>query len=271
MLISKIDQLLCIFLCTYLKENRWCYFTNWRQKILARSHTKFGYDQENKSYFAYEKDIGAIYFSEKYRHLRLYSRGLSTRLEKLARDYFIDDINFSDGDTVIDCGANIGELGRYLIWKGYKVNYIAFEPSVNEFEKIHLNTQTKHAYNFGLFDKSELITFYRSSETADSSFIEPSLYTERLQMYVKRLDTINIPNKIKLLKLEAEGAEPEVIWGAEGVLKNIEYISADLGFERGVHQESTELEVSSILKREGFKAVSKNSDRLTVLFRRIQP
>ena len=34
--------------------------------------------------------------------------------------------------------------------------------------------------------------------------------------------------KIKLLKLEAEGAEPEVIIGSLKVLKYIDYIAADL-------------------------------------------
>ena len=45
--------------------------------------------------------------------------------------------------------------------------------------------------------------------------------------------------KIKLLKLQAEGAEPEVSKGSLNSLKNIKFITADLGPERGLNQEST--------------------------------
>ncbi len=43
---------------------------------------------------------------------------------------------------------------------------------------------------------------------------------------------------VQLLKLEAEGAEPEVLAGASAHLSRIDYIAADLGPERGVSQEA---------------------------------
>ena len=48
-----------------------------------------------------------------------------------------------------------------------------------------------------------------------------------------RLDSIeSLKNRnIKLLKLEAEGAELQVLYGCKNILNNIEYISADIGFE----------------------------------------
>ena len=63
----------------------------------------------------------------------------------------------------------------------------------------------------------------------------------------------NLSNKrIKLLKLEAEGFEPEVLLGGKNSLKNIEYICADLGPERGVAENLTVVEVNEILERAGF-------------------
>ena len=82
-----------------------------------------------------------------------------------------------------------------------------------------------------------------------------------------RLDTLLESRPIKLLKLEAEGAEPEAIAGAEGLLGNIEYVSADLGFERGVGQTSTLGEVSNFLLTRGFEIVANGNRRLTVLYR----
>ena len=38
-------------------------------------------------------------------------------------------ILFSDGDLVIDCGANVGEINIALKLQGIYVNYFAFEPN----------------------------------------------------------------------------------------------------------------------------------------------
>ena len=45
--------------------------------------------------------------------------------------------------------------------------------------------------------------------------------------------------KIKLLKLEAEGYEPEILLGANKILDKIEYIAIDGGYERGKNSEET--------------------------------
>ena len=42
-----------------------------------------------------------------------YSRGLFERGEGIGRTYFLDQINFKNGDSIIDCGANTGDL---LLW-----------------------------------------------------------------------------------------------------------------------------------------------------------
>jgi hypothetical protein len=45
--------------------------------------------------------------------------------------------------------------------------------------------------------------------------------------------------KEKLVKLEAEGFEPDILRGSEGVLKNIEFIAVGGGYERGNHRQQT--------------------------------
>ena len=42
-----------------------------------------------------------------------------------------------------------------------------------------------------------------------------------------------------LLKVEAEGAEPEVLQGLKKNLSRVEFITVDCGFERGLNQKST--------------------------------
>ncbi|MEK9614503.1 MAG: hypothetical protein VW080_11350, partial [Flavobacteriaceae bacterium] len=74
-------------------------------------------------------------------------------------------------------------------------------------------------------------------------------------------------SKIKLIKLEAEGFEPEIIEGLRKNLKNVEYISADLGFERGVNQETTAPKVINYLLKNGFKLLAFGESRNTFLFK----
>ena len=73
---------------------------------------------------------------------------------------------------------------------------------------------------------------------------------------------------IKLLKIEAEGAEPQVIRGCSGILDRTEFISADLGFERGVLRDSTFIPVTNFLLSHGFELMAMNFDRLTALYKR---
>ena len=51
--------------------------------------------------------------------------------------------------------------------------------------------------------------------------------------------------QIKLLKLEAEGAELQVLYGCKNILNKIEYISADIGFELEQGTKSNKKEVIS--------------------------
>ena len=71
---------------------------------------------------------------------------------------------------------------------------------------------------------------------------------------------------VKLLKLEAEGLEPEILKGSKNFLKNIEYIAADLGPERGINKECTLAEVTAILTKNNFEMLDFNYPRITALF-----
>jgi hypothetical protein len=72
---------------------------------------------------------------------------------------------------------------------------------------------------------------------------------------------------VKLLKLEAEGAEPEILAGAEDCLERVEYISADLGPERGLALESTAAAVTNFLISRGFMLIDVVPGRWTFLFK----
>ena len=208
-----------------------------------------------------------IYFSNKSQALHAYSSGLTKRLHDLSRVYFLNEIEFKDGDLILDCGANVGDIHCYLkTFEKAAIRYIGFEPSPPEFKALSENAGSDNSRNVGLWNKSGTLRFYLSSDGADSSLIEPPVFSQVIDVKTVRLDEM-IDEPIKLLKLEAEGAEPEVLLGALGALSSIEYISADLSMERGKFQESTIIPVVNFLLENGFIIQNIRFDRLVVLFK----
>ncbi len=191
-----------------------------------------------------------------------------SQLQKFRDAYLLDMINFSDGETVIDCGANIGELNISLKEKGLNLNYVAFEPDKEIFDCLKYNNPEENCilYNLGLSDKNTTQDFFIDSTGGNSSFVDFGV-SEFKHVKVSRLDSIATSNKIKLLKVDAEGYEPEVLEGTEGIYEKIEYVSVDFGNERGVEQESTIVKVNKTLTDNGFSLIGLSEIRMVGLYR----
>ena len=193
-----------------------------------------------------------------------YSNGLVKRAQYMENVYSLNLINFKKGDLIFDCGANVGDLKLWFEYKNIDVNYVGFEPGPNEYKSLIKNIYPSIAHNVGLWNCNDKVEFFISSDFGDSSFIEPQKFTKKITIPSKRLDKfINL--KIKLLKVEAEGAEPEIIEGIGDKLDLIEYISADLGFERNL--ESTFAPVTNCLLERNFEVINIYPSRVSVLFR----
>lgn len=220
-------------------------------------------------FYLYDSHLGkGIYFLHLER-LPIYLNGLEKRLKGLFEEYLLGELEFNDGDIILDCGANIGELGLYFKFFKPYIDYRCFEPSPREFKCLKLNLgEYGMANNVGLWNEEGQLDFFICSETADSSLIKPKHYTDVIQIPVKTLDDF-VGEPIKLLKLEAEGAEPEILKGLKINHKYIENFSCDVGFERGVDAETTIYEVFDILLSIGRRFVKINQARLIVLFRNI--
>ena len=208
-------------------------------------------------------------FSHKIRHQRqcnlTFKFGWEARAKSLGEVYFLKKINFKDGDTVIDCGANVGDLKLWFDFKNIKIDYVGFEPSPIEFKCLKANVQPSKVHNVGLWNSEDEIKFYLSSQGADSSLIEPPTYSSVTVTKTLRLERF-LSGPVKCLKLEAEGAEPEVLEGLGDKLRYVEYIAADLGFERGIAEESTLVAVTNFLLSNGFELMDISHDRICALF-----
>ena len=248
---------------------------------------KFLNIKKHKSYFLLKELSDSITINWSFpsinrsRPRSLYKYGLKSRAYELANSYKLDQISFKDRDIIIDCGANYGDLWLYFKFLKKSVKYLAIEPGKDELKTLKRNIKNLNQFNgkskiyhFALGDKNKETEFFYSPEDADSSIIKPTNFKSTYKVQVKTLNTFfneeSLSNKkIKLLKLEAEGFEPEILYGGEKAIRNIEFIAADLGPERGIQKLVTLPDVCNFLLRNNFIIKSINEKRMTVLFENI--
>ena len=229
--------------------------------LLLKKKSKLNY--ENGMYYASDNS-GKFHFPNK-RVVRMLT-GIVEQSNKLFDLYCLDEITFSRDDKVIDCGANTGELYPYLKKIVPELEYIAFEPDQKVYDCLLKNVIDDRATlrSEALSNKSEMTKFYNATYSADSS-LEYSGDKSYTKVKTIKLDDLELTN-IKLLKIDAEGHELEVLQGALKTLSQIMYISVDFGPEKGEQEERTLPEVSNFLYENNFKMVFANSRRDIGLF-----
>lgn len=205
------------------------------------------------------------FFRTKFQNYNSYKDGLKQRNLKLISEYHLNNLHINAEDLIVDCGANIGDFWFALRQISDEFQYLAFEPSPQEFQLLEQNIgQRGKCFNIGLWNREDKLVFYISNANADSSFIKPGKYTEYIEIDAKRMDQV-FDKRIKLLKLEAEGAELQVLMGMGRLLERCEYITADVGFEN--KNKSTLPEVTNYLLERDFEIISFGFPRIVVLFR----
>jgi len=248
------------FVINNTKQKLFCYIINFFFK-------KDGKIEYRDNFYIKETINGEkIYFPNK-RILRIV-KNLNSHLQRLYSSYCLDDIQFSSGDVIVDCGANVGELNLAFKFKGKDIEYIAFEPDYETFKCLQINS-SRHKnsiHNVALSDTDGKTTLYLDSDGGNSSVVDFGS-EQKVEVLSSRLDSMKIKNNIKLLKIEAEGFEPEVLIGGLNTLKSIEYISIDFGAERGISQEMTIVDCNKLLYNNNFELISFSEYRLIGLYR----
>ena len=250
-----------------LEGKNYCIVRNIINLIFKREY-KLSYDKFNQIYKKIYKNGQYIYYSDKKRAVRIHL-SFNEMINKLIYNYCLENITFEENDVIIDCGANVGELGLFFTQKNLNVRYIGFEPSKKEYLVCKLNHPDSEILNLGLWNEKDKLDFYVKSDTADSSLFQIEDYIDIETINVDRLDNIINYEKyelIKLLKIDAEGAEPEILMGASKLLNKIKYITVDVGPERGLLQESTDKETTEFLLNNDFTLLYENRERQTILF-----
>ena len=235
--------------------------------LLTNSSAKFRYCSEDNMYLAYS-DHSKRFFKHQVRGFNLYHRGLKKRGEYIFNSYCLNHIKFGENDIVIDCGANYGDLFLELSKYIKEENYITFEPSLSEFKCIEKSLPLANNFQVGLSDRPGELMFYLSSNEGDSSFIKPQSYTHTISSEVTTLDIFKKKENLKsckLLKLEAEGYEPEILDGAISFLTICDYVAVDGGPER--YGQPTFQAGDNQLNESGFKLIDRFKSKHRALYK----
>ena len=192
-------------------------------------------------------------------------RGKSHALNRLIDQYlFTKDLNgilVSDNDHYLfDIGANIGKFSIGIALSTGNTKVFAFEPDPIAYECLIYNIFDSNCQDkitpvaIALSNKSGMQTFYLSTNDADSSLFRPKEFDTMIEIECVRgevfMNEAHI-NSIGLLKMDAEGFEPEVLEGFGKRIQDINFFAIDVGPERdGLDTEDL---VNQILLNNGAK------------------
>lgn len=152
-------------------------------------------------------------------------------VEKREYHFYVDYLK--EGMTVFDVGANIGELTLlYSKFVGEKGAVHSFEPCVKTFEKLNLISKISNRpqiklNNMALYSKVQEVTLntYGDDLSAWNTIADRKVgtvvNTEKMMAYtVDEYCKQNKIDTIDLLKVDVEGAEYDVLLGAEQMFRN---------------------------------------------------
>jgi FkbM family methyltransferase len=189
--------------------------------------------------------------------------GLSTLLDS-QYDKYIGEGTISDVDFIIDVGANVGEFTLAALRRWPKARVVCFEPDPRAYHALTLNVADLSnvlALPIALGNCNGQVTFHSSWRDADSSIIKPVVRSRALTVPIRRLDDALSDLRLEgsgLLKMDAEGAEPEVLSGASDFLRRVDLVTVDAGAERA--GAPTADEVADLLEGAGL-SVRRRGDR----------
>lgn len=219
---------------------------------------------ENNIYELIDDKNDTILFTRRGR-IRRYKKGINKKIQSLQDEYLTQRLDIRKESIVLDIGANIGEFSKYWSDKGHLV--VAFEPDSREYMVLRQNNEMGVNHNIGLWDTNKVLRFYLNNESGDSSFLPKNESDNFVDLEVNRLDDMGLEDEdIGLIKLEAEGAEPEIINGGLTIFRKAQFVSVDVGEERGSNRESTMVDVLGLMIPLGFNVIAYNPSRQSLLF-----
>lgn len=221
-----------------------CYAINEQIKDFPRVyHNPLGISAYMLQIFDVDKERFEIWYKKSYDLLAdrqskdVYKALLELRLQSEIRDYepnymekyyskhqyIVEDIiDYSKVETVIDCGAFIGDSLEEFIHFNIGNEFHCFEMDSDVYRVLENNIHTKFEgkgrkivpYLYGVGDTNETIT-YISDQTGASRICTEGNQSSK----IVSLDNMFVEKKVDLIKMDIEGAEEAALHGATLVIQ----------------------------------------------------
>lgn len=175
---------------------------------------------------------------------------------RVVEKYLRGPISVQEGDRVVDVGAMIGEFSRRVPTE----DTLALDIDWRNVHCLQHNVGGEVAYA-GAWCRNESASLSLGQDTSESSLLglDNGDNDRSASISVSRLDSF-LTRPVDLLKVEAEGAEPEVLQGAAGV--EARQVVVDVSPER--HGESPAPLCRALLEDRGYE-VELYDDVLTAI------
>lgn len=183
----------------------------------------------------------------------LYFRGYEHRLLYLRSRYsFPPHVTVEAGDVVCDLGANVGEFALSVSEQASRIVCVEPDPCALRCLRANLRIlDNVEIWETLLWKTEEALVLNLASDTADSSVFGRARQAT-IGLKARRLDDVLAHHEqLDFIKLDAEGAEPEVLEGAPTVLARCRKIAIDCGPERD--GQPTDSAIVAILNASGFR------------------
>jgi FkbM family methyltransferase len=198
------------------------------------------------------EDASGKIFVPSIRRYGMYRNSVGRRINDMLERYQLGDLRNA---LVIDVGAHVGEFA--MASAPFAAKVISFEPDPVAREALLKNTASLRNVEvrpIALSDRNGPAKFFVATTQADSSLFEPEHYADVIEVDARRLEDLQIPvegySRV-VLKMDAEGFEPEVLRGAGEWLRFLHVASVDVAPERA--GKDTYAEVKGILEASGMR------------------
>jgi len=179
--------------------------------------------------------------------------------EELARDdYGLATANFTHGDVVIDIGAHVGITAIYLAKRFPFLTILAFEPTPWNFANLRHNLAVNgignvHAHNLAVTADGRMLKMagHALNTGGASGFLTDTRHAPH-QFFEARSTTLDAVvadhgiARIKLLKMDCEGAEHEII-PATKVLDRVERFAGEFHINRHLAKQGYSIDATAAL------------------------
>ena len=262
----KVKNLIINRPAFYLSESNYCRYVILLSKFLSISGETYSLKciEQNSSSVVDQIvwkiegiDIPIIIQSQ-YRISR-FLKGFSHAGKRQWDRYGLSDlIGVQAPDVLIDIGANIGEVSFFASRAGIsRVIAIDPDPIAGECLQFNLRDTDVEIDLRAIGEKNGRVSFYSKAQSADSSFFKPEGKYFLVDVESLTLDKFFCEKGVSgnvLLKMDAEGFEPEILRSGLVAIQNIKWVAIDASAERG--RETTVEEVVRILNNSGFQFIS---------------